>query len=449
VWDVLRAVDEDAAGDWEPRSAYNPTEAPHALLAQTIAERIKKWCAEGQNVAGQHIPVKPGDIMILVRKRNELVQALVRELKERAIPVSGVDRMQLSTQIGVRDLLAVIQFALLPEDDLNLACILRGPLIGMDETTLEDVCHPRPKGIYVWSALRDSAHPVAQTAYAWLDGIRDLADRLTPYDFFTHILTHPCPAGRSGRLALRARLGADATDPIDELLNRAQDFAQRHTPALQNFLCAMQRDDSTIKRDLDHGAGEVRIMTVHAAKGLQAPIVILPDTCSLPQKLPALQWDVVTFLPYYTGGDTKTCDGFADALRQGAQDAQLAEYRRLLYVALTRAENQIYIYGYLGKNESKADHWHKLIRAALCPDREAAPGQALVCLADQNVPGVLGDTPTAPVPTSSASLPEWAFKPAAPESAVRSLSPSQLAADDDAPASPAQAAGRDQAARGR
>lgn len=450
VWPIIRAlVDDDTAGDWEPLKEYHLTETPHAALAAQIAARIKDWCTNGQTVNGQIRSIKPGDIMILVRRRNELVQALVRELKRNGIPVSGIDRMQINTQIGVCDLLAVIQCALLPEDDLNLACVLRSPLIGLDDTVLENICFERPDKTSVWQALRETTFPAARTAYAWLDALRALADRMTPHVFLSHILTQPCPAGTSGRSALRARLGADATDPIDELLNRAQNFTTRHTPGLQSFLSVMLRDDGEIKRELDHGAGEVRIMTVHAAKGLQAPIVILPDTCAIPraQELPALQWDATTLLPYYTGGSSATRDDFAQHLRSTAQDAQLAEYRRLLYVALTRAEDQLYIYGYLGKRDTTAAHWHQSIRTALCPNQEAEPNRPLITLVDPTTPAPKHEVQ--PTATSRAILPSWANIPAPPETMLRSLSPSQLSSDDGVPASPAQTAGRNQATHGR
>lgn len=454
VWPIIRPIDDDeTVGDWEPRHEYHLTETPHAALAAQIATRIKAWCASGQTINGQHRDIKPGDIMILVRRRNELVQALVRELKRNGVAVSGVDRMKINTQIGVCDLLAVIQCALLPEDDLNLACVLRSPLIGLDDATLEDICFERPDKTSVWHALRATTFPAARAAYIWLDDLRTLADRMTPYVFLSHILTRPCPAGTSGRRALRSRLGADATDPIDELLNRAEDFTTHHTPALQSFLSAMLRDDSEIKRELDRGAGEVRIMTVHAAKGLQAPIVILPDTCAIPrpQDLPALQWDAATLLPYYTGGSTATCDDFALHLRTEAQNAQLAEYRRLLYVALTRAEEQLYIHGYLGKRDSTAPHWHQSIRAALCPQQEAELDRPLITLVDPATPAPQKADQQTAAPT--ALLPPWVTVLAPPETMPRHLNPSQLGNDDDGndgvPASPAHAAGRDQAARGR
>lgn len=441
--------DEDSGGgDWEPRREYRPAEAPHAQLAAQIAARIDDWCRHGQSNGGNRRKVSPGDILILVRRRNEFVPALVRELKERGVPVSGVDRMQLGAQIGVLDLLAVMQFALLPEDDLNLACVLRGPLLGMDETTLENLCHARPGSL--WEAVR--AAPELRACRAWLEWAWGLAGRMTPYAFLTQILSQPCPAARSGRMAMIARLGSDAIDPIDELLNRAQEFARRHPPALQNFLFAMRRDTAEIKRELDQGAGQVRIMTVHAAKGLQAPIVILPDSCALPrtQDLDDLQWDAATQLPYYTGGGSETRDALAKRLRAEAHEAALEEYRRLLYVALTRAADQLYIFGYQGKKGGNGEHWHQLIRATLCPEiGEAPPGQPLIALIDP--PGVeppQAQTQQASVPHPP-PLPAWINETAPPEAAPRRLSPSRLGGDESAAVSPAQGESRNQAQRGK
>ncbi|MEJ0062243.1 MAG: double-strand break repair helicase AddA [Alphaproteobacteria bacterium] len=442
LWPVLAAAksgDDDEA--WTPRTAYEFAEDSHVELAGRIAARIGEWKAQG---------VPPGDILILVRRRNELVWALVRALKERAIPVSGLDRMKLLEQIGVRDLLAVMQFALAPEDDLNLACVLRGPLTGMDEATLESLCHGREGSL--WQALRAAApeNPKIQSYAAWLAECLGLADWITPYAFLARILQMPCPAALSGHMALAARLGADVLDPIDELLNRAQDFSHEHAPSLQNFLQRMRRDESEIKRELGRGAGEVRIMTVHAAKGLEAPIVILPDSCAPPRTLDAakLQWDAETKLPYYIGGAQAERDDHAEELLARAHGAAMAEYRRLLYVALTRARDRLYIFGHRGKKASPGGNWHELIRGALAPDAAETPDAPLVVMDDPNA-AAEEDRQKIAAKIEAPPLPEWLRRAAPAESLPRHLSPSRLGADDSAAASPARGAQGGAFARGR
>jgi len=439
-WPALRPAGKlDKSKPWEAAEDYQCASAPVAQLAEQLAEQIKGWCAQGRQA---------GDIMILVRRRNALVTALVRALKLRGIPVSGVDRMVLANEISVKDMLAVLQFVLLPEDDLNLACVLRGPFVGMDEETLERLCVTRTSSL--WQNLR--ADVSLSSATTWLQHLLGLADYGTVYDFLASILHSPCPTARSGKMAMVARLGRDALDPLDELLNRAQHFGTQQPDSLQLFLQQMLNDESQVKRALEQGAGEVRIMTVHAAKGLQAPIVILPDTCGAPRtrELAQLQWDALTGLPYYIGGGEATRDDFAAALHDEEQQAQLEEYRRLLYVALTRAESELHIYGYYGENKPQGfdSSWYRLIGQVFAPDaaEDAAPTQPLAVWEDQPVLPVAA--PTTIITPVALPLPAWADEPAPAEKVIRPLSPSQLGAEDVA-ASPAHPVAQTGFVRGR
>jgi len=383
VWPLIPQPPKDEAdetdGAWQLPIGYENEQDPQAALADHIATTIKGWLTSGATLPGENRPIRPGDIMILLRRRGRFADLMVRALKKKtnAIPVTGVDRMRLMEQLAVMDLLALIQFTLLPEDDLNLACLLRSPLINLSEDGLMALAVGR-EGMPLWQRLKTTAineggrgaswHTIHTYLTAWLGK----SDFITPFAMLTRILSEPSPASSiSGRHALWSRLGADALDPIDELLNAAQNFSRRHPPSLQHFLHWLASGDSEIKREMDSGdasaGGQVRIMTVHASKGLEAPIVFLPDTSNVPrpQDLPKILWDETGGLPFYLAQKPK-----AEALSplwQSARMKQMEEYKRLLYVALTRASHRLYIGGWeLAKKESDSDScWHNLIQQGL------------------------------------------------------------------------------------
>ncbi len=433
-WSAVRGGTEKAEV-WSPAADYDQRGTPLTQLAETIAGQIAAWLKNGQAIAvreqGRAMlrPLQPGDIMILVRRRNALVPGLLRALKARQVPVSGIDRLRLKEALAVQDLLALIQFVLLPEDDLNLACVLRGPLLGMDEATLERLCVKRPKEPgTLWLALQAEASLSELTG--WLRALLAAVDYGTTYDFLQDILIQPCPTASSGKQALVTRLGPDALDPIEALLDAAQRFAQLQPDSLQQFYQQMVTDEADIKRPFEQNAGVVRIMTVHAAKGLQAPVVILPDSCTPPrtQELGALQWDIATGLPYYCGGTSATLDERAMELRNNARAAQLAEYRRLLYVALTRAECELHIYGMFNKKlpNDFSESWYERIRTGLGIAADgASAGQPLAEWADPQVGTIMQQ---AAPDWSAVALPPWARQPAPIETALLQLSPSQLEA---------------------
>jgi len=403
--------------------SYGEESDPEIDLARRIADTIAKWRAQKTVLPGCKKPIAPGDIMILLRRRRSFAPLMVRLLKERDIPVTGVDRMRLVRQLPVMDLLALMRFALLPEDDLNLAALLRSPLIGLSENDLMALALEREDTL--WRQLRLSGKHKAVEEY--LSSKLKIADYVSPFDFLTQALTSPCPANpRGGRAALWARLGLEAMDPIDELLNAAQEHGHNSAPSFQKFLQWLTEADAEIKRELDKGnpqdGGQVRIMTVHASKGLEAPIVFLPDGASLPQSnhLSPLQWSD-DGLPFFL---VSHAFGAAKALWDKARDKQLEEYRRLLYVAMTRAINRLYICGWTMESKKIPDEcWYRLaeqgLKQSACRiEAEESPDVALVaadpCLPAKPSPGLEDKKPPPP------SLPPWALKnaPAETEEAV-------------------------------
>ena len=271
IWPLLEPVKDEAKSDgtWAMPTGYEEDD-PQAELARKIAQKIKNWVVRKETLPGFDRPISPGDIMILLRRRKRFADLMVRALKAEGVPVTGVDRMHLVSQLPVMDLLAAMRFVLLPEDDLNLAALLRSPLMGISEEQLM-IVGDRTFRFPMAKPQKQSANAALfAAAQDYLAARLSEADFSTPLAFLSQLLNAPCPANAvSGRRALWARLGHEALDPIEELLNEAQNFGQRHAPSLQNFLHWLHGADAEIKRELDQAINnaQVRIMTVHAAKG--------------------------------------------------------------------------------------------------------------------------------------------------------------------------------------
>jgi ATP-dependent helicase/nuclease subunit A len=361
LWPIV-AGETSAADPTDIEAATRQPEsqrAPHDKLAHLIARHAKGLIDGKKRRAKTGEPLNAGHFMVLVRRRNALVTALVKELKQAGIDVAGVDRLNLGEQLAIQDLLALARFVLLPHDDLNLACLLKSPLLGIDESGLFELAHGR-KG-HLWRALRERAgdlrfaHAHRKLA-AWLAK----ADFATPFDFFSEALG---PEG--GRRHLIERLGHEAADPIDELLARALQYQRTEPASLQGFLRWFEAGGGEIKRDLDQNRRrEVRILTVHAAKGLQAPIVYLPDTTRKPANferlLVAEQGGTRLWVPRARDANQAARDW-----RKAVQAREMEEQNRLLYVAMTRAEDRLYVGGWVGARKPDRDCWYHLVEAGL------------------------------------------------------------------------------------
>lgn len=371
--------DDDDAGerDWMPRN--------DTLLAENIARQVQRWVTLTEPFVlekGTRRHAQAGDIMVLVRQRKELAAQIVAKLHARGVPVAGVDRLRLGAPLAVKDVLAALRFAAQPLDDLSLANLLASPLVGWSQDDI--LAHvPRAPKQRLWEHLRREDAPafVAETA----DKLRDLlrrADYQTPQALIAWLLTGPW----QGRARLVERLGGEANDPLDELINAAFAYEAEHWPSLAGFLTWFDAGTGDLKRDSDSASGQVRVMTVHGSKGLQAPIVILADATGAPGAPGDLTLEDDAFglgperkrevpLPPLSK-DEKA--GPITAAEEAAQVAAMQEHWRLLYVALTRAEEALFIGGSLNKNEAKKgepheDSWHARLAPLFEGDELADP----------------------------------------------------------------------------
>ncbi|MBX3493878.1 MAG: double-strand break repair helicase AddA [Parvibaculum sp.] len=440
IWPLEEPEEGEEAVVWDAPIDYMTETAPMAKLAARIALTIRGWIDNEEILAGRGRPIRPGDILILVRRRNAFVAEMVRHLKEQGIAVAGADRMVLTEQLAVMDLLALAHFVLLPDDDLTLATVLKSPLVGLTEDELFDLAYDR-KG-RLWRALQDKAKGNARyaAAEALLADLLARADFEPPYEFFAHVLAE------KGRERLLAQLGPDAADPIDELLSLALEFERRHAPSLEGFVHWVERGAAEIKRDMDQGRDEVRVMTVHGAKGLEAEIVFMPDTCAAPGGAhdPAL-----LELPLPNDGPKlllwpvrkKDEDEVSAIAREGHRRVQAEEYRRLLYVAMTRARDRLYVAGYRGINPPPSDCWYELVCEALLSEAQEAvhaDGGPVWRIEGKQQRKPEPETEAAGVPAPA--LPDWARRAAAAEPRPsRPLAPSRLPPEgmaEPAPVSP-------------
>ena len=366
LWPPIEKDETEESAPWDAPLDYIDQSSPPAVLAGRIAGMIHGWLRHGERLESQDRLIVPGDVMILVRKRDRFFEEMVRALKVAGVPVAGADRLVLAEHIAVMDLVALGDFVLLPDDDLTLATVLKGPLFGLDDEALFDLCWQRRGRL--WTALKARCGERAEwrAAADELAALLDKADFVRPYEFFGDLL-----GAQRGRERFLRRLGAEAADPLDEFLALALAYERQHAPTLQGFLRWFRAGAAEIKRDLEQARNEVRVLTVHGAKGLEAPIVFLPDTCGAPdgRQDPLLFWSG-------TGGDgdpgaplwpvnRKRDDPITAELRDDAKSAREREYRRLLYVALTRARDRLYIGGWQSGRTRPEGCWYDLVAPAL------------------------------------------------------------------------------------
>ena len=335
--------------------------APSVKLGENIAEIIGSLLETEtiQGKKGEIRPVRAGDIMILVQRRSAVFDQIIQACKARNLPIAGSDRLRIGAELAVRDLLALLSFLDLPEDDLSLAAALRSPLFGLSEAQLFDLASNRPANTRLWPELRRRREDFSETVDI-LDALRRQVDFRRPYELLEHILNT-----LGGRTRLLARLGAEAEDGIDELLNQAIAFERENVPSLTGFLTKARSEDIEVKRDPDASDDLIRAMTVHGAKGLERPIVILPDTTGTGQPRAGGILTTDTGLPVLSLSKEASPDIVQEA-KDKKRQAEQDERNRLLYVAMTRAESWLIVAGVEpGRKLANVLNWHETIESAM------------------------------------------------------------------------------------
>ena len=452
---VMPQADEISDPAALPVTRHHITE-PRTRLAAAIAATIKGWLDRGETLEARGRPIRPGDVMVLVRRRNAFVGDLLRALKQRHVPVAGADRLMLTEQLAVQDLVALGRFLLFPDDDLTLAAVLKGPLFAIGEETLFDLAYGRGRE-HLWDRLRSRSETNAALRHAAgrLSALLARADFVPPYELYAEIL-----GSDGGRRALLERLGPEAEDPLEEFLALTLAYEREHVPSLQGFLRWLVAGDTEVKRDFGaRPRDEVRILTVHGAKGLEAPIVFLPDTMQLPKPPETLLWTECEELPLWRPQADFTVPFYATE-REGVVERQLQEYRRLLYVGLSRAQDRLYICGWQTRVAPRDLCWHALCGAGLAGiatpfgfDTTALLGgdgwlgEGLRLAGSQTAPPV--PEPPAEIARPVLPLPSWVSEPPPAEpDPPKPLFPSRPSEAEPSASSPLGVGGHDRFKRG-
>ena len=431
--DIWPAVDRpEIEGDKEPWDT-SPVDSlskadAREQLAHAIALQIKDWIDKGEPIFDRDLgatrPVQAGDILILVRQRSGFFEAVIRNLKTVGVAVAGADRIKLKDAIAVKDLLSLAKFSLLPSDSLSLAVVLKSPLFGFDDEALFQVAARRNKQS-LWRALQIKKPELAKQ----FSEIMTFASRYAPYEFFTRVLDMSDGEGVSLKRRMFARLGLEAKDAVEAFLARALAHQRQSSPSLEHFVQSFAQDEQELKRDMDGGSGEVRVMTVHGSKGLEAPIVFLPDTTQKPSTPETMIKVAGGFaLPPSAAKTPEKLTQFKEAMKA----KRLQENLRLFYVAMTRAESRLIICGYKTGQKTGTvveGSWYKYAQAAFkgleTKDIETPFGDGLSF-------GLGASAISKPVDVKrvkTSDLPSWISKAAKPEGRLkRRVTPSHLLA---------------------
>jgi ATP-dependent helicase/nuclease subunit A len=434
IWEPEKPEERREIEGWDaPFDLVNET-SPRVKLARRIARHVRGLIERGT--------AKSGDVLVLVRQRGPLFEAIIRALKQEGIAVAGADRLVLTEHIAVMDLMALADALLLPQDDLALATVLRSPLFGFSDDELFAVAWKRDASLRAALPSKAGENKKFADAAARLDELAQDARHQTPFAFYAKLL------GAGGaRKNFLGRLGVEANDALDEFLNLALDYERHDTPSLQGFVAWLRDAQTEVKRDMEIARDEVRVMTVHGAKGLEAPIVILADTMTPPTgpKPPRLL-ELSGGAIIWAGRKEDDVPSVATA-RDTARSEAENEYRRLLYVAMTRAADRLIVCGADGRTKRPERCWYDLVRGPLEAFlvEEDDSGEKVLRFRKPAAAAVAATTPaTAPEKSARREFPTWLRQPA-PTEAPRAgpLSPSSAFDEDIALIAPSAGSAAD------
>jgi len=435
LWPLTREAPGEERDAWQAPLDAEAEKSANRRLAAAIADEIAALLARGDEVHDKETKERraahAGDVLILVRRRKALFEDIIRALKQARIPVAGADRLSLSSHIAFQDLLALGRFVLFPDDDLTLAALLKSPLCGLTDDDVYALAHGRKATLWCILTARADEDPRWTAARDQLDWALAEGRRRQPFEFFATLLGRTDTEGRSNRARILTRLGAEADEALDAFLAQVMDAEQRNIRDLEALVADFAALDIVIKREMEGARHEVRVMTAHGSKGLEAPIVFLPETTLTrgARGSPLLTTEAGGLL--WSGSGKADCEASSKA--RGLRDKKDAqEALRLYYVALTRARDRLVLCGRIDARtkDETVGGWYGAARAAFAhPDIAPRVRQ----IGDPEAPILrFGPDPVTlprqmPEAVLAALLPAWAVGEAAPEpKTARYAAPSRI-----------------------
>ncbi len=443
LWPLEREEKTEIHDAWDAPLDQESEGSANKRLAEKIASEIAALIARGDGVFDKDMrqwrPATAGDVLILVRRRKALFEEILRALKHRKIPVAGADRLALSEHIVFDDLVAIARFAQFPSDELTLAALLRSPFCDLSDDSLYALAKGRGReNLIAVLHRRQDETPEWRAAAELLTWVRDAARTHRPFELYSRLLGLRDGAGRSMRQRLLGRLGSEAEDALDEFLAQVLAAENRGVEDLESLAATFASLDITVKREMESGRDEVRVMTAHGAKGLEAPIVFLPETTlsRTARGSPLLATQEGGFL--WSASKAGDCEASGQAREWRAKKDEDEAYR-LLYVALTRARDRLVLCGRVAANakEENIKGWWGAINDAfehadVSGDKRAIRSNGMEIVRFGPDPQALGAG--AAIVNTVSPVPAWASVEAKAEAYARYASPSQLGEDVVAPA---------------
>ena len=316
-----------------------------------IINKVEELINSNKNLHGHDKQITPGSIMILVRKRSKVMYKIISECKKRNIPIENKDKLFANDNLIIQDILSLLKFILLPNDDLNLAGLLKTPIIGINEGELFQLAYNR-QGTSLWQHIQQSK----PAFHDYLLSLVDFYQHNTVYDLILKVMYQDNKIKEFSK-----RLGNEAADVICSFIEYITNF-ETTTPnfTLQKFIYELECSNVQLQSS-NNNSDSIKIMTIHGSKGLQSPIVFLADSASSEQS-PNESIFYHNNKIYFS--NSRHLNSLTlEEVKKEAKELDKSENLRLLYVAMTRAEDELYLCGW--ENNKLDKSWYAIIESIL------------------------------------------------------------------------------------
>ena len=317
---------------WESVSETNSSDSKE-IFAERLAKEIRvilaeKFIPDENSDCIKFRKVMPNDIMILFRSRSPLYYEIIEQLNRQHLPTQGADRIILNNDISIKDIISLLKFLDNPLDDLSLAEALKSPFFNISEAKLFEFAYNREESLWL-SFLNNSSESDIITE---ISNLLSQVDTLTTYELLEMILVE-----NSGMEKLINRLGSEVYETVEAFLGYVSEFEDNNISSLASFLNWFSKNKLEIKRPPNKEGRQIKVMTIHASKGQESPIVILPDTLNHSIKMTQSKLVKSKNSIFFKQEKLERCQKISEIERANLVENEFEE-NRLLYVALSRTK---------------------------------------------------------------------------------------------------------------